>query len=480
MLKFLGVLSLLVTSNLGLSSDWTQNPSKHSIHQKYAEKGAKPATGRSGTATLKVRALVNKDSTTSLEVTTGELDQMNSQSNLMSKVQVKKMSSDNTVIQTMNYSNNSNTFSLTMPEVTRGQSLQVQANVRGQDGKRTDVVTVKANAILRPDTAVTKLQMPETTTPNSSVVILAEVKELNGDVGATANCVLTVDGTETASIPALWIDAGSTVNCMFTHSFSQSGPHTVKVSVTHQVPADYSSDNNSQEATIMVQSSMNLNYSASAYKQYTKYSNSYYYYYGYNYISDNYNEGIYLNVSADKEISFPVNITVTNSIDGALVNNDSVTLAPTDTYNYDWTYGYQRQSCGYSYSTDGYRGIQFCSGSYNYDVNYYTTQEWSSLYSWTYSGVVTYSCDGYSNCYYYQNYSYGVMHSDMNVVDLSATVVGQNGLGFALDTQVQVNNPYEYNYGWNSDLTSCYQDYYYYSYCYYYKGKSGQSFGTVP
>src|SRR5689334_12058235 len=69
---------------------------------KYRERGAKPATGRSGTSTLEVRALLGKDGVATLEVTTGTFDPPMA-TRPLTKVQVKQLDSGGRTLRTTNY-----------------------------------------------------------------------------------------------------------------------------------------------------------------------------------------------------------------------------------------------------------------------------------------------------------------------------------------------------------------------------------------
>ncbi|MGI9166054.1 MAG: hypothetical protein ACR2G5_06670 [Pyrinomonadaceae bacterium] len=46
------------------------------------------------------------------------------------------------------------------------------------------------------------------------------MRELKGDVGATADLILYADGVEVDRANGVWVDAGGTVSCVFTHTFT--------------------------------------------------------------------------------------------------------------------------------------------------------------------------------------------------------------------------------------------------------------------
>jgi hypothetical protein len=133
---------------------------------------------------------------------------------------------------------------VTMNDVARGQRLRVQANVTGIDPNRTDVVTVDTHVKLRPDPAVIEVNGLSNAHVHVPVNIGALLRELNGDVGATANCVLYIDGVEVDRVQGLWIDAGSAIDCAFKHTFTEVGAHEVTILVENVAPGDFDHTNN--------------------------------------------------------------------------------------------------------------------------------------------------------------------------------------------------------------------------------------------
>jgi hypothetical protein len=103
-----------------------------------------------------------------------------------------------------------------------------------------------------PDPSVREVLAPASAAPGAPVTISATVAERNGDVGATVNCVLFLDGVPSAWIPNVWVDAGDRVSCAFTRSFDTIGPKVAEVRVEAANPADWDATNNSARATITV------------------------------------------------------------------------------------------------------------------------------------------------------------------------------------------------------------------------------------
>jgi hypothetical protein len=227
----------------------TPNP----MSAKYRDVGAKPASGRSGSAAIEARALVGGDGVTDIEITTGHFEGVGAQGTL-AKVQIKLLAPNGTVLQTDNYRKTlagDGYASFTYDHLGAGRIAQVQANVTGIDPNRTDVVTVSTTVKRRPDIEAT-LHAPTQTTVDSMVVVHGFMAELNGDLGARATCRLLVDGTEIDSIPGAWVDAASAVTCEFRTAFSTVGTKRLTLRVTDVTPGDYDPANNEVSRSIEV------------------------------------------------------------------------------------------------------------------------------------------------------------------------------------------------------------------------------------
>lgn len=226
---------------------------------------AAPATGRSGSATITARALLDKDGETLLEVSTAELDSGTPAPGNISKLQVKLLDSAGNVraVTTENGLKSGGRLQRVLQGLGRGQPLQIQANVRGIDGNRTDVVTVATEVRRRPDLAVLAVAAPEQVQAAVPVNISAQVSELNGDVGAEADCVLKINGVEVDRAPGIWVDAGDVVSCAFAHTFQSGGTHTVSVGMVDIVPGDDDPTNDQASTTVQVSASQGFRHYAS-------------------------------------------------------------------------------------------------------------------------------------------------------------------------------------------------------------------------
>jgi len=199
---------------------------------KYRDTSAPHATGRSGSARLEGAAVLGSDGITRLTITTGSLDNLAGAPGQIVKAQVKAFGPDGQHLFTRNFNGlnggGSQTFQFT--GLMYGARVQVQANVRGIDGKRTDVVTITDAVKLAPALHV-DVQVPPDARVGQPVIITGLVSETNGDVGARTDCELWVNGALVDEAQGIWVDAGDVVTCAFTYTFDRAGPQNVEVRV---------------------------------------------------------------------------------------------------------------------------------------------------------------------------------------------------------------------------------------------------------
>lgn len=232
---------------------------------KYRDRSLKNATGRAGSAAITARALLGRDGMVDLEVTTGDLDTQGPPPGNLDKVQVKGLNpTDGAAAWTRNYNRlaGGGYWTTRYTGLAAGSRLQVQANVSGIDPKRVGVVTLTETAKRRPDVTVTSLMAPATAVPGAPTAISATIRELNGDVGARADCRLLVDGTEVDRAEGIWVDAAGIVTCAFTHVFTTSGTQQVTVAVSGASPGDWDTANDAMSQPITIGGQQNFSYFA--------------------------------------------------------------------------------------------------------------------------------------------------------------------------------------------------------------------------
>src|SRR5689334_5455599 len=107
------------------------------------ERNPSAATGRAGTATLSARALLDQSGKTLLQLTTGTLDSASTPPGYIAKAQIRNYDNDGKVLsnKTPVLAQQSGYQVFEYPHMHRGQSYEVQTNIRAIDGNRTNVVT---------------------------------------------------------------------------------------------------------------------------------------------------------------------------------------------------------------------------------------------------------------------------------------------------------------------------------------------------
>ena len=241
---------------IGVSDTRASEPERISNTTPYRVSKPSAAKGRAGSAALSARALRRKSGETDVELTTGDFDAPNSPATgNISRVQVATTDARGRRQMVKEYADlaiNGGYLAFTYAGLARGQGLSIDANVTGIDGARTDIVSAAPTVKLRPDLLVQRVAAPPKAVPGIPIVITGVIAELNQDVGARAACVLSVNGVEVDRADGIWVDAGGSVSCAFTHTFDIPGTVSVSVQAANVVPQEYDSDNNAAAATIIV------------------------------------------------------------------------------------------------------------------------------------------------------------------------------------------------------------------------------------
>jgi len=202
-------------------------------HGKYRDSSAPHATGRSGSATLAARAFLGSDGVTYLTVTTGDLENLDAAPGELAKIQVKAFTPDGTKLYTLNFQRPSagGSVVLRLDGLSRGSRVQVQANVRGIDRNRTDVVTI-TETVKRAPSLQTQISVSDRVRIGVPTVVTALVSETGGEAGMWAACELWVNGSKVDVAESVWVDAGDAVTCAFTYTFDRVGEQDVQVRVS--------------------------------------------------------------------------------------------------------------------------------------------------------------------------------------------------------------------------------------------------------
>lgn len=234
---------------------------------RYRDAGWHPQTGRAGGASVTTRALLGRDGRTLLEVWTGP--------GTLRMVRVALDASAGEKGRTLVAPGlDAASTVMVLYGLQRDDRLDVQALLHGADGPRTGVVAVQELVKRRPDLAVVAIDAPATALAFAPVPIGGVIAERNGDIGATATCLLDVDGVPVDSAAGIWVDAGSMVTCAFLHAFPTAGPHALRVRLAGAEPADDDPANDTATTTITVTAEVAMRHDAVATSDSSRYRDS--------------------------------------------------------------------------------------------------------------------------------------------------------------------------------------------------------------
>jgi hypothetical protein len=210
------------------------------------------ATGRDGTATVVSRALIAHDGTTTIDIATAPFG--TPAEDAITRILIRALTPSGATVFTRTYDDAipNGSVAWTFDDLLAGQTVHLDVHVNDRALPRTDLVEIDELVRRRPDLRVEMIRAPRQVVTDAPTVITATIDEHNGDVGARANCVLLVDDIEVDRIGGMWVDAGDSVSCAFTHAFAADGSHTVRVAVTDVDPADWDASNNALERTVDV------------------------------------------------------------------------------------------------------------------------------------------------------------------------------------------------------------------------------------
>lgn len=226
-------------------------PRSHPNSQKYRDAGFQPAIGRSGSAVVSGRALVDKSGVTDVEVTTGTFD--GPSSGTLASAQVKAFTPSGDVAFTNNYNRlGTATADFSYRTLPHGANVQVQAVVQGVDGSRSSIVTLATSVHMRPDLVASQLYGAAASPVGAAVNFDGYVLERNGEVGARADCVLYANGAEIDRANGIWVDAAGLVACSMTHLFTEAGGYALELRVENVHPGDFATSNNVARAEIVI------------------------------------------------------------------------------------------------------------------------------------------------------------------------------------------------------------------------------------
>ncbi len=227
----------------------------HKFHKRCAHYRQKhPARhNRAGNAQVTVRTMIDAQSMAEMDATTGTFDDGSTPPGSFDKVDVAVAMPNQRRPHQWSFNAHTSTgfFSAMLGKLGRGQTVTVDANVKGID-KGMDHVSVQDQVSYRPDLAVSHINAPNNASMGMPTSIAATVIERMGDMGAMADCLLSADGAVVDHANGIWVDAGGAVTCHFSYTFATAGSHALHVEVGNVRPGDYDLSNNAADATVSV------------------------------------------------------------------------------------------------------------------------------------------------------------------------------------------------------------------------------------
>jgi hypothetical protein len=146
---------------------------------------------------------------------------------------------------------NVSSVKLQYSDMEHGQKAKAKMSVKDSSG-RMQVLYQEARVLFRPDLALTDVTAPAQANVRHIVNVSATVRELKGDLGASANVYLLDGATVIDSVNGITVNALGEVTLVLAASFSQAGTHSLKLVIGNVTPGDYDSSNNEHSFNIEV------------------------------------------------------------------------------------------------------------------------------------------------------------------------------------------------------------------------------------
>jgi len=241
---------------------------RHSGREKYADHGHRPDWGRAGRAAIAAQALVDRRGVADLVVTSFAARDTTTPAGSILSLAVFAVPNRGAhgngekgyqlLYRVFPNRGGGSSDTVSLRGVAPGLALRVVALVRDVSGRRTDVVTTTTVVLKGPDLAVTSMSSASVAITGLPVLVTAVVSELNGQVGARADCNLYDGAARVDSAPGVWVDEGSAVTCAFAPVLGTPGPHTLVARVENVAPRDYDPSNNADSLTLTVLATLDL------------------------------------------------------------------------------------------------------------------------------------------------------------------------------------------------------------------------------
>lgn len=268
---------------------------------------------------------------------------------------------------------NCSSADLQYSDMARYQRVKAQMQVPNSQGSTTLVLRGEGVVLLRPDLTVDNVSAPGTINARQIVNLAASIKELNGDLGATATVYLMEGGNVLDVAGGIPVQPHGNVGVVFSAIFSQAGTHELKVVIGDVIPGDYDTSNNEKSFTVEVQQEPAFHYASYYHADFEYLSESDNPYWTSRYYEKGQSEDLHEELYIPVALNFPVErLTLQISANGTLKNDVQLTDLPAD-------FAFTNGDC-YAYATvfrtlgDGFslylQSIRDTCGGGNYQQTY--------------------------------------------------------------------------------------------------------------
>ncbi|HTG70586.1 MAG TPA: hypothetical protein VL921_15110 [Candidatus Udaeobacter sp.] len=209
--------------------------------------------GSTNSYDLALQALKGKDSVTDLYVKITPKSNDKIPPDILKKIHLKSYDLEGKLIYTKNLFNVAASPELTdikLIDVKRHQSLETRIHVQNDQTADEIVLSGKTNVLLKPDLVVNEVQVADKVKVNEPFSITANIKELNGDVGAKAKLQILDGSNVLDTAERLVVNAGGQAQAAFMLTLAKAGTYTLKVNIAGVEPEDYTDSNNDMTFTV--------------------------------------------------------------------------------------------------------------------------------------------------------------------------------------------------------------------------------------
>jgi hypothetical protein len=134
--------------------------------------------------------------------------------------------------------------------VAHRQPIRAKAQVPNSRVGSTEIVQADGVVLFRPDLAVTAVRAPAQVNVRQQVAVVAEIAELNGDLGATFTAFLMENGRVLDARTNVVIGPGTNAAVVFSLALPTEGQHNLRVLLSHAVPSDFDLSNNHHDFVV--------------------------------------------------------------------------------------------------------------------------------------------------------------------------------------------------------------------------------------